>query len=269
MRVLDVSEPPFDTFPAVSRAASPAHRHIEAGIEALVHEGSLRPGDRLPPESQLAAHLSVSRMTLRQALAGLEEKLMIQRRRGRGGGTFVREPRVEHDLTGLPGFTEQMRRSSVRPGGEVVAAELVDPGDDVRTELRLGAEDRVYRVLKVRLANDDPIALEETYLPARVFPGLLDRDLDGSLYEVMSNDYGQVPASATEEVEPATASVAVAELIGVAPGALLMRVVRTTETADGTAVEHARDLFRADRTRITMRSRISAAAAWGAASPAV
>ena len=48
-------------------------------------------------------------MTLRQALGALEARGLVQRKRGRSGGTFVTRPRIECDLTGLPGFTEQMR----------------------------------------------------------------------------------------------------------------------------------------------------------------
>lgn len=206
-------------------------------------------------------------MTLRQALAALEEKLLIQRRRGRSGGTFVREPRIEHDLTGLPGFTEQLRRAAIRPGGVVVSAELVDPPDEVGQTLGLEPGERTFRVRKIRLANGEPVALEDTWVPAAIFPGLLDHDLTGSLYALMSNHYGQTPASALEEVEPATADDTVAELLEVEEGTLLLRIIRITETPEGARIEFARDLFRADRTRLTMHSRISAALARGAISP--
>jgi GntR family transcriptional regulator len=264
MRVYGASEAPFDKVPSWSREQGPAHASIEQWIEGLVRDGVLTPGDRLPPESELAARFSVSRMTLRQALSALEEKLLIQRRRGRGGGTFVREPRIEHDLTGLPGFTEQLLRSAVRPGGVIVSAEQVDPSEEVRTALGLGLGEQVYRVAKTRLANDEPIALEDTFLPASLFPGLLDRDLTGSLYALMSGEYGHVPATASEELEPAVAGAVEAGLLAVEVGALLMRVIRTTETSEGLVIEFARDLFRVDRARITMRSQISAAASLGA-----
>ena len=74
------------------------------------------PGDKLPREETLAARLGVSRMTLRQALAALERHGTIVRKPGRLGGTFVAEPKIVCDLTGLMGFTEQMRRAHVRAG---------------------------------------------------------------------------------------------------------------------------------------------------------
>lgn len=267
MRAFEISESPFDTTPPWDPASGPAHQQIERWLEELILDHTLLPEDRLPPEAELAGHLAVSRMTLRQALARLEEKLLIQRRRGRGGGTFVREPRVDHDLSDLPGFTEQMLRASVRPGGLVVSTTTLLPPDAVRTALGLAAGERAYRVVKVRLANDDPVALEDTYLPAAALPGLLDHDLSGSLYALLSQGYGQVPTTAEEQVEPAVADEHQAHHLGVAPGALLLRVVRTTTADTGLVVEHARDLFRADRARISMRSRISPATAAGLATP--
>lgn len=267
MRVLVVSEPPFDEIRASERSEGPAHAWIQGWIQERVLDGTLLPGDRLPPEGELAARFEVSRMTLRQALSALEEKLLIQRRRGRWGGTFVREPRVEHDLTGLPGFTEQMQRSAVRPGGVVISADLVEATAEVREALKLAEGDLAYRIVKTRSANHETVALEDTWLPPEVFPGLLDHDLTGSMYALMSGEYGHVPASAREEVEPAVADEETAVLLDVSPGALLMRIIRTTETDAGLPIEFARDLFRADRTRITMRSQISPALARGAATP--
>ena len=89
----------------------PAHVRIEQWLTAVIGAGGLVPGDKLPREETLAAALGVSRMTLRQALATLEGLGAIVRKPGRLGGTFVAEPKIVCDLTGLAGFTEQMRRA--------------------------------------------------------------------------------------------------------------------------------------------------------------
>ena len=100
----------------------PAHVRIEAWLTSVIGSGALVPGDKLPREETLAAALGVSRMTLRQALATLEGLGTILRKPGRLGGTFVAEPKIVCDLTGLAGFTEQMRRANLRAGARVVSA---------------------------------------------------------------------------------------------------------------------------------------------------
>ena len=69
-------------------------RLYEQVVERLldhVIEQRLEPGDRLPPERDLADQLGIARSTLRQALTALTESGHLLALRGRGGGTFVAE----------------------------------------------------------------------------------------------------------------------------------------------------------------------------------
>jgi len=58
-------------------------------MEAAMGIGILNDGERLPPEQRLAQHLGVSPLTLRQSLAVLRSKGLVETRRGRGGGSYV------------------------------------------------------------------------------------------------------------------------------------------------------------------------------------
>jgi GntR family transcriptional regulator len=109
--------------------------------------------------------------------------------------------------------------------------------------------------LRARSANGEPIVLEEAYLPAAIFPGLLSADLTGSLYAVM-REFDASPFSADEELEATQANEQQAEILGVAPGSPLLLITRTAFTEDGVAVEFSRDYHRSDRTRIRIKSRV-------------
>ena len=233
----------------------PAHARIEQWLESLITSGRLRPDDKLPAEVDVAASLRVSRMTLRQALSTLEGKGLIVRRRGRWGGSFVAEPRFEVELSGLPGLTEQMRRAHVRAGARVLEAETRRPSVHVQRALQLKRGAQVHVVVRIRSANRQPIALEESYYPADLYPDLLTRRLTGSIYRLL-RDYGRSPHSAVERLEPVKATSEQARLLGVVPEDPLMLVERTARSSDGVPVEHAFDYFRADRTRITLRTQV-------------
>jgi GntR family transcriptional regulator len=199
-------------------------------------------------------------MTLRQALSAIEAKGLIDRRRGRFGGNFVAAPRFEFDHASLPGFTEQMRRIRIEAGARVLRAATRRPAADVRTALGLNRSAQVHEVLRVRLANGEPIVLEEAYLPAAVFPGLLSADLTGSLYAVM-REYNASPFAADEELEATQATDEQAEILGVATGSPLLLITRTSFTEDGIAVEFSRDYHRSDRARIRIKSRVESESA--------
>ena len=148
----------------------PAHARIEQWLTGVIDKGAVVPGDKLPREEALAAALGVSRMTLRQALAALERHGTIVRKPGRLGGTFVAEPRIVCDLTGLAGFTEQMRRAHVRAGARVVSATTRPAGRLTARALGLERGDLVHEVVRVRSANREPLAIEQTHLPAASLP---------------------------------------------------------------------------------------------------
>jgi len=238
----------------------PAHSRIEQWLTLLISHGDLAPGDRLPAEDQLAAMLGVSRMTLRQALGSLEAHGAVVRKPGRFGGTFVCEPRIDCDLTGLAGFTEQMQRANVRAGARVVSAATCPADRAVASALHLERGADVHEVIRVRTARREPLALERSYFPAAAFPDLLERRLTGSIYRLLDRGYGHAPHTAAETLEPVIAQAEEASLLRGGPGTALMLIERTAFTVAGLPVEFARDLFRPDRVRISLRSGIKPAA---------
>jgi GntR family transcriptional regulator len=242
-----------------SPSAVPAHTRIEQWLTQVIGRGELVPGDRLPPEDQLAARLGVSRMTLRQALASLGVLGTIVRKPGRLGGTFVAEPRIECDLTGLAGFTEQMKRANLRAGARIVSLATLPASRSVAAGLSVERGAPVHEIVRVRTANREPLALERAYFPAASFPDLLDHRLTGSIYRLLSRHYDQSPHTAIETLEPVAAGAQEAALLRITAGTPVMLIERTAFTAAGLAVEFARDLFRSDRVRISLRTGISRA----------
>jgi GntR family transcriptional regulator len=230
------------------RSAKPAWVQIEEQLAARIESGALGAGERLPPERNLAEALDVSRMTVRQALASLAARGLVER--GVGRGTFVRRvPRVVHDLARVSGFTAEAERQGLAAGARIVEARARPAPDHVATALRIAQKSTALRIERVRLAGDRPVATEDTWLPAALFPGLLGEDLSGSLYALMRTRYGLGPVSATERFEPVAARSYEAGALDVEEGTPLMFIERIAYAADGTPVEFARDRHRGDRTR--------------------
>lgn len=245
----------------VRRRGTPVHVQIEQWLVGEIAAGDLATGDRLPGERELAKALRVSRMTLRQALDGLARRGVLVRTPGRAGGAFVAEPKIDCDLTGLAGFTEQMRRAHRTAGAKVIAARTVAADEDVAAGLEVARGAEVHEVVRVRSADTTALAVERSWFPADQVPDLLDRPLTGSLYELLAAGFGLGPHTAVEYLEPVTAGAEDARLLGVASGAALMQVQRVARTIAGVPVEFARDRYRADRVRLMIRTAVDATAA--------
>ena len=231
--------------------ARAARDRLQAEVEAS------RPGERLGTERELAERLGVARSTIRTALADLERNGAVRRARGRAGGIFVAERKVERDLTSLTSLPYYLRRQGFESDARVLSTATLEADAETAAALET---DLVLEVVRVRLADGEPISLERASFPAERFPGLLDRSLSGSLYELLQSAYGLEPGEAEERIEVVAAGTTEARLLGVPRGAPLLTVARTTWDADGRPFERSHDLFRADRARIVVRARSVGAA---------
>ena len=221
----------------------------------LISSGALQPGDRLGTERELAARLSVSRSTLRQVLAVLAQAGTVRRVPGRAGGTFVAHTKVDRDLSVIVGLPEYLRRQGFVAGTQVLSATITGATEFTAAQLAVPAGALVLDIVRIRLADGIPISLERVQLPAEIFPGLLELPMGGSIYELLDEQYGIRPEDVVEHLEVVDASAEEASLLGVSAGTPLLAITRTSSTADGTPFEFSQDLFRADRTRVTFRTK--------------
>ncbi len=235
----------------LGRAAEEVRRRILAEIA----NGQLRPGQKLGAERDLAIDLQVSRSTLRQALRVLEETGVVRRLPGRGGGTFVSPEKIDRDLSQIVGVPSLLRGQGFTAGTRLISAAvlLADP----KTQMALGLSDGdyIFEVVRIRLADSIPISLEHARFPAEMFPGLLERPLGNSLYELLSKHYDTTPDEAVEHIDLVNATSDEARILEVPLGSPLLSITRTAMDTKGRKIEYSHDLFRGDRTRITVRTK--------------
>jgi GntR family transcriptional regulator len=256
---------PVPGLPAGLAPLGPAAEALRDRLAAAIAGGDLAPGQRLGAERELAVRHGVSRSTLRSALDALETAGAVHRLRGRAGGIFVSERRVERDLSILTGLPAYLRRQGFQAGARVLSTATL--GADAATAAALGLAEGglVLEVVRVRLADEQPISLERARFPADRFPGLLDRSLAGSLYELLEAEYALRAGEAEERVEVVGATAAEAQVLEVRRGAPLVAIARTAWSTDGRPFESSHDLFRADRVRIVVRVRSRSPSALGSA----
>jgi GntR family transcriptional regulator len=233
----------------------PAVTAVRDRLREEIDNGRLAPGQRLGAEREIAERLGVSRATVRVALADLERTGAIRRVRGRAGGIFVAERKVERDLTSLAGLPAYLRRQGFQSDARVISTATATAETEVERALGLTPGALVHEVVRVRLADGEPISLERATFPAERFPGLLDHSLSGSLYELLQSEYGLEPGEAEERIEVVAAGAAEARLLDVPRGSSLVAISRTGWDSGGVPFERSHDLFRGDRVRIVVRAR--------------
>jgi GntR family transcriptional regulator len=226
----------------------PLHHQVYVDLKSALDNGEWRPGDRLPPERELARRYGCSLITVRRALDELSREKRLQRSRGRG--TFVLSPVIERPLDGEMSFTEEMQRRGLDPETRLLAARPEAASEIVATALNVEPGSPTLYLERLRIAQGTPLLLEMVHLPAGRFPGLLASDLEhNSLYELLTTRYGTPVARAREALEPVNLRAREARLLGLRPRALALLVEGIAYAADGTPVEFGRTYVRGDHTR--------------------
>ncbi len=167
----------------------PLYFQLMSLLKREIHSGVLKAGDLVPSESQLCAKYGLSRTTVRQALNQLVEENLIIRRRGKG--SFIASQKMPRNLNHLYSFTEDMLSMGLNPYSKILESTVMEASTDIKESLRLpDNKTQVFKLTRLRIANEDPVLLETTYIPLYLCPGVDGEDFSSSsLYNVLRTKY--------------------------------------------------------------------------------
>lgn len=247
------TRPPQPGYAAKMPAGTPLYLLLAADVRERIVSERLAPHTPVPSERELAELHGVSRMTARQALALLESEGLVYRSPPRG--TFVAEPRVRFHVGS---FSEEVTRMGRRPAAQQLWADVQPATPAVGRALGIADGAQVHVFHRLRTVDDVPFALETTYLPADLTPGILDEPAQGSLWEALRCRYGVQLACSTAVLESIVLDDATSMRLGVRAGSAGTLLTRRTEDVTGRCVEHGHDIYRADRAAFEVCETIAA-----------
>lgn len=236
--------------PAVQRwEGIPLYVVLQERIEDLIKAEGLEPGDALPSEAELQKRFGVSRATVRQALATLERRGLLERQQGRG--TFLRVPALERSLPELTGFSEHIHAQGMRPSSTLVdyAVLQATSEDDTR---HFASRERLVRVVRLRHANDIVVGLHTVYVPlaiaerAGLTEAALQADRSISLYALLEKA-GIHIAWGEEHLQARGASRVESGLLGTRTGTPVMSVLRLSRDVADQLIEVVRAVYLGDK----------------------
>ena len=211
-----------------------------------IASGQLQPGDILPSELELCSVLSVSRTTVRQTFAALETEGLVERKRGRG--TFVSYPKLTRRLSTLYSFSAEMEKMGFDHESETLDFETIRPGPDLMKRLKLENGEQVFKMVRLRKANGEPLMIETVFVPVKICPTLSKNVLDShSLYSTISQYAGHRPLKAIETYEVTTIDKNEAAVLKTRAGSGAFFVQRISENDAGEVFELVLMLVRGDR----------------------
>lgn len=233
-----------------SRNEEPAYKRIQAAIRRRIDSGHLKPGNPVPSERELARTHRVSLMTARHALTELARDGIVERRHG--AGTFVAPPKVHFNK--LLGYTEQMASLGLTAHSRIVSSSVVHHEHEIAARLGLHPSSRLGRLERVRLAADEPVALEVCYWSADEFPALMEAPLDrASLFALLERECGVQMAYADEEIDATDADQRMADQLNIPRGTPLLRMRQLIFSTTGRATVYVTGFYRSGRHTLRIR----------------
>jgi GntR family transcriptional regulator len=228
----------------------PLYKQIRESLHEDILKKILVPGQKLPSEDELAARFGVSRMTVRQGISDLIDEGLLYRRHG--VGTFVAQIPVERDHTRLTNFVEIARKEGIDLKIRVLATEILPAKLKVTRSLSLEEEALVFRIKTLRFVSGLPITVHDTYVPYKLFPRLLQENLETNhLWDIVES-YGYRVKRGVQRLEAREAGEEIARLLEVDAGAPILYKERTVYLDDGTPFDFTYCFNRGDRYRLTV-----------------
>jgi GntR family transcriptional regulator len=218
----------------------PLYQQLQRALREAIENRVLGPDDALPAERQLAADLSVSRITVRKAIDGLVDEGLLVRRQG--SGNFVCA-RIEKNFAKLTSFSEDMRARGRNPHSEWLKKSEGTVTPEEALTLRLSPGTPVYRFHRLRFADDAPMALEFATIVASCLPSL--KAVDNSLYEALERA-GNRPVRALQRLRALLLNAEQAKLLHAHEGDAGLLVERVGFLPDGRAAEFCQSYYRGD-----------------------
>lgn len=210
-----------------------------------IEKGNLKEHDKVLSERELCEKYDISRATVRQAIQELEKEGYIYKEHGKG--TFVSPEKFKQDLLKFYSFTEEMKKRGKVPASQVIDFEIIESNEKIAKKLNLSLSGLVYKFTRLRLADNQPMMYETSYLPHHHFPNLVKSDLEKeALYDILDNRFQVSFSKAVESFRPVITRKHESEFLEYDEGLPSMMIERTTYEKEN-IIEYTVGIVRGDR----------------------
>ncbi|WP_058305940.1 GntR family transcriptional regulator [Gracilibacillus massiliensis] len=229
----------------------PIYYQIEQEIREQIKSGKLKPGQLLPSERVYTERYNISRMTIRQALHTLTSEGLLVREKGRG--TFVAEQKLNHHLTGITSFSEEMHQKGLQATSEIIAFEKVPAPHNIAEHLQINQSEEIYMIKRLRKADNIPIAFEISYIPVAIAKGLNEEEMTRSFYRYIEEELNYIISHGEQEIEATLAKEVESNLLQIEKDSPILLIHRLTYIKGDIPFEYVQTSYRADKYKYSVQ----------------
>lgn len=192
----------------------PLHKKISEDLLQKIKSGVYAENELIPTEHELVEMYGVSRPTIRHALQSLVNQGYLEKRKKRG--TVVTKPKFQQEFTHvIESFDSEMSRKGIAPKTKILNFKVTVTSEEVAENLQLKKGDKVYKLIRLRYAEDKPVVLVTSYIPFKQFPNFLEIDFTKEKLYKSLEEAGHPVISVSRKLEVIKADETTSDLLDV------------------------------------------------------
>lgn len=217
-------------------------------LKGKMESGEWAVDSQIPTEEDLCKTYEVSKATVRLAVSELVRQGYLRRQQGKG--TFVCKRVIPEGLSMFTSFKELMLEAGVNISTKVLAQTVIMPIDDLDIKLDITEDKHIIYIKRLRLIDNEPILLQETYMPYHICPLPLGEDLENnSLLEILEKKCGVKITSVQDYIGIAYLNEEESRLLGLPDGSAALLLEQLFYSGKN-KIKYTRSIKRPDRFKL-------------------
>lgn len=228
---------------------SPKYFIVKKAIVENIDNDLYHSNKAIPSEKKLMELHNVSRITIRKAIDELVTEGYLYKIQGKG--TYVKADEGSNNLFSITSSTEDVQKMGMTPSKKTKISRIEFASPKRAKALEISTDDKVEVIGRISYANLEPLNYTIAFLPEKIFPGLIEYDLEHeSLYKLINDRYGVRITKARRTIEAVLAKDEIAKYLELEEGmpVILFRCV-TYGIVNGkeTPIEYFKCYYRTDK----------------------
>jgi DNA-binding GntR family transcriptional regulator len=219
-------------------------------LKKKIESGEWSINSQIPTEEDLCSMFSVSRATVRTAVLELVRHGYLKRQQGKG--TFIFKNVVSEGLSMLTSFREYLFEEGLNFSTSLLARTVMMPVDDLDARLDIPPDKHIIYIKRLRLTGNEPVLLQESYIPYHICPLLLEDDIENiSLLELFEKKYGIRITRVSNHIDIAYLSAEEGRILGLPENSAAILLTQYFHSGE-TLFMYTRSVKRPDRFQISI-----------------
>ncbi len=223
----------------------PFYEQLKEIFRLNIVSGKWKPGDKIPIQQELSEKYGVSLAVVRQAVQLMVNEGSLTKIQGKG--TFVLGHRIKQGPKKLTSFTQELRSKGWKPSSKILEAKIITDETAISEIFGISPKEEIIKISRLRFIDNDPLGIQTFFCPHKIAEGILKKELESSLYEMLENDYGLKITSANEKYYATILEKNKCELLGVEYPYAGFFVERLGKDSLGRVVEYTESYILSDK----------------------